>query len=37
MKELEMFAKDAVIDAFDMCDSEKICKQCPYKRICYET
>lgn len=36
MNELEEFAKKGSIDAFDMCESIKICEKCSFKRLCYE-
>jgi len=36
IRELKPFAKQAEIGAFDKCESELICQQCNFKRICYE-
>jgi hypothetical protein len=37
MNELEEFAKKGIVDAFDMCESMKVCSKCSFKRLCYET
>jgi hypothetical protein len=36
MDELEGFAKTGIIEAFDMCESMKVCNKCSFKRLCYE-
>ncbi len=36
MNELEEFAKKGILDAFDMCESMKVCCKCSFKRLCYD-
>lgn len=36
MIELEEFAQEHQIEAFDMCDSSNVCAKCSFKRLCYE-
>jgi hypothetical protein len=34
LAELDEFGKDGIIEAFTACGQEKVCMQCPFKKIC---
>jgi PD-(D/E)XK nuclease superfamily len=34
MKILEKYGVDGILDAFDCCDEPKVCKLCPFEKIC---